>query len=153
MNKKISYAAFISAALLTGIISALLTMKNMNIYDLVTTPPLSPPSLLFPIVWTILYVLMGVSATRIYISNRYQWNSSLTIWALQLVINFFWSIIFFNYKAFLFSFIWLLLLLITITVMIFLFYKKDKTAAYIQVPYFLWVTFAGYLNFSIYLLN
>lgn len=153
MRKKRNYIVFISVAVLTGFLSALLTRNNMNIYDTINTPPLSPPGLLFPVVWTVLYILMGVSAARVYSANFNQWNGALTVWAVQLIVNFVWSIIFFNYQAFLFSFIWLILLLALIVLMIFSFRKTDKTAAYLQIPYLLWVTFAGYLNFSIYLLN
>lgn len=153
MKNKISYIVFISSSVLTGVISALLTKDNMNIYNTVNTPPLSPPGFLFPIVWTVLYILMGVSAARVYIANSNNWSGALSVWAMQLAFNFFWSIFFFNLQAFLFSFIWLVLLLAFILLMIFLFYKYDRIASLIQIPYFLWVTFAGYLNFSIYLLN
>lgn len=153
MKNKKNYVLFISVAVLTGLISALLTRNNMNIYDKISTPPLSPPGILFPIVWTILYILMGISAARIYTANNNKWSRSLSVWSVQLIVNFLWSILFFNYQAFLLSFIWLVILLILIMTMIILFYKNDKTAGLIQIPYFLWVTFAGYLNFAIYLLN
>lgn len=153
MKNKKNYVLFISVSVLTGLISALLTRNNMNIYDKISTPPLSPPGILFPIVWTILYILMGISAARIYTANNNKWSSSLSVWSVQLIVNFLWSILFFNYQAFLLSFIWLVLLLILIMIMIILFYKIDKAAGLIQIPYFLWVTFAGYLNFAIYLLN
>lgn len=153
MKNKKNYILFISVSVLTGLFSALLTRNNMNIYDKISTPPLSPPGILFPIVWTILYILMGISAARIYTANNNKWNSSLSVWSVQLIVNFLWSILFFNYQAFLLSFIWLVLLLILIMIMIILFYKNDKAAGLIQIPYFLWVTFAGYLNFAIYLLN
>ncbi len=153
MKNKLNYIVFISVSVLTGLFSALLTKNNMNIYDTINTPPLSPPGFLFPIVWTILYILMGVSAARVYSANSNKWCCALTVWSIQLAVNFFWSILFFNFQAFLLSFIWLVLLLILIVIMIFLFYKIDKVAGLIQIPYFLWVTFAGYLNFSIYLLN
>ena len=153
MKNKLNYIVFISVSVLTGLFSALLTRNNMNIYDTINTPPLSPPGFLFPFVWTILYILMGVSAARVYTANKNKWSVSLTVWSIQLAVNFFWSILFFNFQAFLLSFIWLVLLLILIMTMIILFYKADKTAGLIQIPYFLWVTFAGYLNFAIYLLN
>lgn len=153
MKNKKNYVLFISVSVLTGLISALLTRNNMNIYDKISTPPLSPPGILFPIVWTILYILMGISAARIYTANNNKWSRLLSVWSVQLIVNFLWSILFFNYQAFLLSFIWLVLLLILIMIMIILFYKIDKAAGLIQIPYFLWVTFAGYLNFAIYLLN
>ena len=154
MNKKIiTYAVSIAVALGVGSLSALLTSGSMDIYSSVETPPLSPPSIVFPIVWTILFTLMGISDARVYIANGYKRNNALTVYAVQLAVNFCWSIIFFNMRAFLFAFIWLILLWGLIIVMIKGFYKYDKIAAYLQIPYLLWVTFAGYLNFGIYYLN
>ena len=153
MKNRNVYFFFIAVSLFVGAAASLLTSGNMNIYSSVITPPLSPPSIVFPIVWTFLYLLLGISAARIYIANDKKWNTSLTIWALQLAVNFFWSLIFFNLQAFLFAFIWLILLWVLIVIMIFMFYQKDKIAAYLQIPYLIWVTFAGYLTLGIYLLN
>ncbi len=153
LKKVITYAVSIAAALGVGSLSALLTSGSMDIYSSVETPPLSPPSIVFPIVWTILFTLMGISSARVFIANSYKWNRVLTVYAAQLAVNFLWSIIFFNMRAFLFAFIWLILLWALIIVMIKGFYKHDKIAAYLQIPYLLWVTFAGYLNFGIYWLN
>ncbi len=153
MKNRNIYFFFIAVALLVGGISALISGSSMDLYAEINRPALSPPGILFPIVWTVLYILMGVSAARIYIANEKQWDTSLTVWAVQLAVNFFWSIIFFNLRAFLFAFIWLILLWVLIIAMIILFNKRDKIAAYLQIPYLIWVTFAGYLTFSIYLLN
>ena len=153
MKKRNVNIFFIAISLLTGAVSALITSSNMNIFSTYTKPPLTPPAVVFPIVWTLLFTLMGISAARIFIKNKNKWNTSLTIWALQLAINFFWSIIFFNLQAFLFAFIWLLLLWLLILAMIILFYKQDKIAAILQISYLIWVTFAGYLTLTIYLLN
>ena len=136
-----------------GALSALFTRNSMDVYEKVIQPPLSPPSWIFPVVWTILFVLMGISAYLIYRSDSFYRNSALRIYATQLVVNFFWSIIFFNFEMYLFAFLWLLLLLVMIILMIMSFYKINKAAAYLQIPYLLWVTFAGYLNLGIYLLN
>ena len=153
MKKRNSYIFFIAVSLLTGALSALITRSNMNLFSKIIQPALTPPSVVFPVVWTILFTLMGISAARIFITNEYKWNVSLTIWAAQLAVNFLWSIIFFNFQAFLFAFLWLLLLWALIITMIILFYQEDKFASILQVPYLLWVTFAGYLTLSIYLLN
>ena len=153
LKKILTYAASIAVALGIGSLSALLTSGSMDIYSSVETPPLSPPSIVFPIVWTILFTLMGISAARVFIATDYKWNSALTVYVIQLAVNFFWSIIFFNMRAFLFAFIWLILLWVLIIVMIKGFYKYDKAAAILQIPYLLWVTFAGYLNIGIYWLN
>lgn len=157
MWKKIKpYVILVAIALGVGALSALFTRGNMDIYDRIQTPPLAPPGILFPIVWSILYTLMGISSAIIYTKGRDEnipVYEALRIYAIQLVVNFFWSIIFFNLEAFLFAFLWLLLLWVLIIIMIVKFYKIDKTAAYLQIPYLLWVTFAAYLNFAIFLLN
>lgn len=156
MKKIKPYVISILLALATGGISAFLTRNNMNIYQEVNTPPLSPPSILFPIVWTILYLLMGISAAQIYtdpMARSQRKEKALFIYALSLFVNFTWSIIFFNLQAFLFAFIWLVLLWILILKTILAYFKINRLAAYLQIPYLLWVTFAGYLNLSIWLLN
>ena len=150
------YAVSVIIALAVGGLSALLTSGNMNLYSEITKPPLAPPSILFPIVWTILYILMGISAALVYSekgSKPDEVKSALTIYGINLFLNFFWSIIFFNMRAFLFSFIWLVALWIVILVMIVKFYRINPIAGILQIPYLLWVTFAGYLNLAIYLLN
>lgn len=157
MKKEIrTYAISIAIALAVGGISALLTMGNMDIYSTVIKPPLAPPSLLFPIVWTLLYILMGVSAAMIYLQkeeNPTVARNSLITYGISLFLNFFWSIIFFNMQAFLFAFIWIILLWISILLTILQYRKISPLAAALQVPYLLWVTFAAYLNLAIYLLN
>lgn len=157
MKKEIkAYAVSIAAALAVGGISALLTAGNMDIYSEIIKPPLAPPSVIFPIVWTLLYILMGVSAAMVYLQreeNPTAARNSLAAYGVSLFLNFFWSIIFFNMQAFLFSFIWLVLLWISILITILQYRKISPLAAALQVPYLLWVTFAGYLNLAIFLLN
>ena len=151
MNNTIkTFIISILIPLSVGIVSSLLTMNNMQIYSTLQTPPLSPPSILFPIVWTILYVLMGVSSGIIYLNNSIR---GLGYYAISLVFNFFWSIVFFNLRWFLFAFIWLLFLLYFIIKTIMSYKYTSNTAAYLQIPYALWVAFAGYLNFGIWFLN
>lgn len=135
-----------------GIISALLTRNNMETFDLINKPILAPPSWLFPVVWTILYILMGIASYLVFISKKPN-KTALTVYGIQLIFNFFWSIIFFNLELYLFAFIWLVLLWLLIFKTTILFYQISKPAGYLMIPYLLWVTFAGYLNFSIYLLN
>ena len=157
MKQKIKpYIISILIALAVGALSAFLTRNNMDIYSEVVTPPLSPPSILFPIVWTALYILMGISAAMIYTdgtASRSAKENALTTYAASLIFNFAWSIIFFNLRAFLVSFVWLLVLLGLIIKTIADYRKINKTAAYLQIPYALWVTFAGYLNLGIWWLN
>lgn len=124
---------------------------NTEIYSNINTPSFAPPSLLFPIVWTILYILMGISSY--WISNKPNNDLALTIYYIQLIINSLWSFFFFRLNWFLFSFIWIILLILFVIYMIYLFYKLDKKAALIQIPYLLWLIFATILNFSIYYLN
>lgn len=150
------FSVAIAIPLAVGILSALFTRGNMNIYEEINRPPLSPPGMLFPIVWSVLYVLMGVSSGMVF--HRREENpeaaaSGLRYYAASLILNFGWSIIFFNLGSFLFAFIWLLVLLYTIVRTIICYYKVSPIAAYLQIPYAIWVAFAGYLNFVIWLLN
>ena len=121
-------------------------------YNTLQKPFLSPPSILFPIMWTILYILMGVSY-GILESKSLNDSKSKIIYYFQLFVNAMWSIFFFLLKWRLFSFIWILLLDVLVIVMIFNFYKKNKISGLLQIPYLLWIIFASYLNLSIYLLN
>lgn len=151
-----SYIISILIALSVGGLSALITMNNMDIYSQLETPPLAPPAILFPIVWTVLYVLMGISAAMIYNSDKAsapQKKSALYTYAISLIFNFFWSIIFFNFRWLFFAFLWLVVLWLLIIRTIMKYYKINPIAAYLQIPYLLWVTFAGYLNFAIWWLN
>ncbi len=157
MKEKIkSYIISIVIALAVGGLSALITSGSMDIYSRINTPPLAPPSFLFPIVWTVLYILMGISAAMVYndsSASMPQKKSALYTYSLSLIFNFFWSIIFFNKQWFLFAFIWLLVLLFLIVRTIMKYYKINPLAAFLQIPYLLWVAFAGYLNFAIWFLN
>lgn len=121
-------------------------------YNSLVQPPLSPPSILFPIVWSILYVLMGVSY-GILDSNSLIDTEINSIYYWQLFVNALWSIFYFVLKWRFFSFLWILLLLVLIIIMIIRFYNKNKVAGLIQIPYLLWVTFATYLNLATYILN
>ncbi|MCI8404082.1 MAG: tryptophan-rich sensory protein [Clostridia bacterium] len=155
-NKIKPYVISIAIALGVGALSSLLTKGNMNLYDYIVKPPLSPPMIVFPIVWSILFILMGISSAMVFVNrenNKEAARSALLTYAFQLAVNFFWSIIFFNMKAYLFAFIWILLLLALILIMIIQFRKVSKTAAYLQIPYLLWVIFAAYLTFMVYFLN
>ena len=155
-SKTKPYVYSIVLTLAVGGLSALLTAGNMNIYEKVKMPPLSPPSWLFPVVWTILYILMAISFARVYIERKNSprmRRNAIAIYTLNLFFNFLWSILFFNCGAYLFSFIWLLALWIIILIMFLNFYRTDKTAGLLLLPYILWVTFAGYLNLAIYVLN
>ena len=156
MNKsKIKpYAVSILLTLAVGGLSGFLTSMGMDSFDALTKPPLTPPSFLFPIVWTVLFILMGVGAARVFLTEpTAARNRALIVYVVQLAVNFLWSIIFFNLQAYGFAFFWLILLWVLILTMIYLFCKVDKPASLIQIPYAIWVTFAGYLNLMIWLMN
>ena len=135
-----------------GTLSALFS-GNMRIYSTINKPALSPPGNLFPIVWTILYILMGISSYIIHESYDPNKERALYTYALQLFFNFFWSIIFFRLNLFFTSFVWLIALIFLIVKMIWQFYRIRPLAAYLQIPYLLWCVFAAYLNFMIFRLN
>lgn len=149
------YSVSIAVPLLVGVLSALLTMKNMDIYKELETPPLSPPSVLFPVVWSVLYVLMGISCGMIWKYKKTDKNAekALYYYVASLVFNFVWSILFFNFRLFTPAFIWLLMLLYLIIRTVICYAKVYKPAAYLQIPYIIWVMFAGYLNLGIRILN
>lgn len=135
-----------------GGLSFLITMGSMDIYKYLVKPPLAPPSILFPIVWTILYILMGISAYLIYRDSSID-NGALKVYLIQLFINFVWPILFFLLSYRLLSLIWIILLVIVVIVMIIKFYKVNRVAAYLQIPYLIWILFATYLNLGFYILN
>lgn len=158
MRKKFKpYVISIAVALGVGALSAWLAKNGMDIYNKsVIKPMLSPPMVLFPIVWSILFILMGISSAIVFVKrgeDKEATASALKVYAFQLIVNFFWSIIFFNMQSYLFAFIWLVILWLLIILMIFKFRKISSLAAYLQIPYLLWVTFAGYLTLMVYILN
>ena len=141
----------IAIPLIIGAISSLISMPFMDYGELIM-PPLAPPSWLFPVIWTILYVLMGVSYGILEINSLVD-SSINSIYYAQLFVNALWSFFFFVFEWRLFAFLWILLLLALVIVMIIRFYEKNKVAGLLQLPYLVWVTFASYLNLAIYLLN
>ncbi len=157
MNKRTwkTYAFWIVLTEAVGALSGWLTREGTKIYSTtIVQPPLSPPAIVFPVVWVILFALMGIGAARVYSAPASAARSkSLLAFFIQLAFNFFWSIIFFNMQAFGFAFFWLLALWALIVWMILSFRKVDQVAAWLQAPYLLWVTFAAYLNFGVWMLN
>ena len=151
MSKFKIYAKSILIPLILGGIVGLIISGFMD-YNSMQKPFLAPPSILFPIVWTILYILMGVSY-GILDSNSLVDSNINTIYYLQLFVNLLWPIAFFVLNWKLFAFLWIILLDILIALMILKFYSKNKVSGLLQIPYLLWSIFASYLNLSIYLLN
>lgn len=151
-----TYAIAIAIPLAVGLFAALLTRDSMMIYDTLQQPPLAPPAWLFPVVWTILYVLMGVSSGLVWGKREEDpatVSEGLSAYALSLGFNFLWSILFFRCRWLLAAFFWLLGLLYLILRTIAAYRRVSRPAAYLQIPYALWVTFAGYLNFAVWYLN
>ena len=139
-----------------GTLSAILTRESMAVYSNINKPTLSPPAILFPIVWTVLYILMGVSSGIVYIkreSASEPASAGLRTYLSSLVFNFLWSIIFFNVRSPIAALVTLLILLYLIIRTVIHYWRVSPTAAILQLPYALWVTFAGYLNAGIYFLN
>ncbi len=150
-----SYAAWILFTEAVGALAGFLTRSGMELYKTtILKPPLSPPAVVFPIAWTILYALMGIGAARIWQKPPSPGRSrSLRLYLLQLAFNFLWSFLFFSFQAFGFAFLWLAVLWILIVRMILSFYDQDRPAAWLQLPYLLWVLFAAYLNLGVWKLN
>ena len=145
-NESRIYAFFIILCEAVGVVSGLISMMDMRNFGDVLQSEMTPPGIVFPIAWGILYALMGIGAARVWLSEEsLDQIKALIVFAAQLIVNFFWSIIFFNLQAFQLAFWWLILLWLLIIIMTVLYFRCDKLAAYLQIPYLLWVTFAGYL--------
>lgn len=150
-----SYLFWILLAETLGLLSGWLSREGTVMFgQTAIQPPLSPPAILFPIVWTVLYALMGIGAARVSLTTTSPERSrGLNLFIAQLIVNFFWSLIFFNAQAYGFALIWLLLLFSLVLWMTLEFRKTDPLAALLQIPYLLWLVFAAYLNFGVWRLN
>lgn len=152
--KKYKYIILnIAISLGIGGLSAFFTMNSMDIYQNINRPKLAPPGYIFPIVWTILYVLMGISSYLIHRSNHKNKETALIIYYFQLLINFSWPIFFFNYQNFLLALAILFILNILVIILIKVTYSINHLASYLLIPYLIWVLFALYLNFWIFIHN
>ena len=153
-NKLWIYLTAIAIPEAVGALAGILTQNGVEAFQQLPQSELTPPGIVFPIVWTILYALMGISLARIWLapeSPERTWGLSLFLF--QLIFNFFWSFFFFNMQAYFFSLLWIIVLWALIGLMIRSFYKTDKLAAWLQIPYLLWVTFATYLTYAAWQLN
>lgn len=153
MSKLKTYAVSLGAALLTGGLGAIVTYSGMDSYKQITQPPLSPPSWLFPIVWSILFILMGISAARVFLEGGEKSSAALTVYGCQLAANFLWCVFFFGLGIYYLSFFWLLLLLALVIATAVLFFRIDRPAGIMMIPYILWLCFAAYLNLAIAIIN
>ena len=150
-----TYLVWVLLAEGVGALSGFLTKAGVAQYEAAAwKPPLTPPGWVFPVVWGILYVLMGLGAARVYLTPASDARSrALGLFLLQLAVNFLWSIFFFNGRLYFFSFLWIMGLWGLILLMMTAFLPLDKWAAAMQIPYLLWVTFAAYLTFGVWRLN
>ena len=146
------YAVSIGIAIAVGGISALINAGKMAKPEMLQ-PPLSPPAWLFPIVWTILFTLMGISSARVYLSDCKGKSDALFIYGTQLVVNFLWTVFYFSFTALALSFFWLVFLIALVVLMIVRFEHCADGAGKLQIPYLIWLCFAAYLNFATWMLN
>lgn len=153
--KKINWKRLIIITIITFVVGSFFSFFTMNSMETFKEleKPINVPGILFPIVWSILYLLMSISCYIISCSKDENKNEAIIIYAIQLVINSVWSLIFFGFGAYLLGFIWIIILAVTVIIMIAKFYNINKKAAYLNIPYILWILFAAYLNFGIYILN
>ena len=145
----------IALPLMVGFLSSLISQNSMEVFEMVVKPPLSPPGWIFPVVWTVLYMLMGIASYIVLTSGKseYKVKTALIFYLIQLFFNFLWPVIFFNGQKYLLAFIWLIILWVLILITSVLFFRISKTAGRLMLPYIIWVTFAAYLNYGIYILN
>ena len=147
---KIYLKSILTPVIVGGIVGVIISWA-MD-YTSLIKPFGAPPSILFPIVWTVLYILMGISYGILKSEGKNNKKIQI-IYYTQLLVNSLWSIIFFTLKWRLFAFIWIIILIILVIIMIFEFYRKNKISGLLQIPYLLWIIFASYLNIAIYILN
>lgn len=157
-KKKVDIGALIISLLISvggGFIAGIFNKNSMMMYANLQKPAFSPPGILFPIVWTILYILMGIAAYRVYMVIK-ETNTSklpLVLYGVQLLLNFLWPFLFFKFRLYGLAFIELVILFIFIILTTVAFFKRDKVAGILMIPYALWVAFAGVLNFFVWMLN
>lgn len=154
MTQKIrSYLFFPIVALLTGGAAGWLIRDSFDHFEQINKPVFTPLALVFPIVWSILYLLMGIGAARVAQNQSPQRELALTLFAAQLVVNFFWPILFFRLDAYALGVVWIILLFVLASAMTWNFYQIDRLAGLIQLPYLIWLVFAGILNLSVAIMN
>lgn len=153
MKKYKPYLISLVITFIAAGIGAAATYAGMDGFMKLSQPLFSPPSFLFPVVWTILYILMSLAAARVYVLEGKRFTTPVKLYAVQLFFNMVWSILFFGFGAYLAAFIWLVILWVLVLLMIMTFYPVCKGCAFSQIPYLMWLSFAAYLNFGIYYLN
>ena len=154
-HKYLRLAACVALPLILGALSALAVKGGMEEYAMLEQPPLSPPGWLFPVAWSLLYVLMGAASYLVLSSAAplYERRRALKLYAVQLVVNVLWPPIFFGLELYLAALAWLVLLWVLVLVTALRFRRISRSAFCLMVPYLAWLTFAAYLNFGVWLLN
>ena len=153
-KKALPYIIAVAIPLALGGLSALLTMGDMKAYADIEKPPLSPPAIVFPIAWSILYAMMGIASALVWNGFRDDdRQNGLIYYGLQLTLNFFWPLVFFSAKEYWFAFAWLLALLAAVIATAVFFRRVSKPAFYLLLPYIAWLVFAAYLNVGVAALN
>lgn len=153
IKKAAPYIFFIAVSEAAGALAGFLTRDGIAAFENVAKSALTPPNAVFPIVWSVLYLLMGIGAARVYTSQSDGKKQALALFAAQLVVNFFWNPIFFNLRAYALAFAWLVLLVVLVLLMTKEFFLVDKTAGLLQIPYIIWSIFALYLSFAVWMMN
>lgn len=158
VDGKVKIKALIISVLVTlgmGALGSFLGVPYVSDYLKLNKPIFSPPGFIFPVVWTILYILMAIAVYRVYLKkfSGININRALRLYTLQLFLNFLWPVLFFRFRLYGISFLELLILLILILLTFFEFFKTDKVAAFLLIPYIVWVSFAGVLNYAIWMMN
>ena len=145
----------IALPLAVGGLASILSMDGIRAFDALVKPALTPPGWVFPAVWTALYILMGTASWLVLTSRRSREDieAALTVYLCQLALNFFWPILFFRLRLYLFAFFWLTALWLMVLATMAFFHKLSRPAGLTLLPYLVWIIFAGYLNFGVYLLN
>lgn len=155
-KKPIRWKALIVSIVISmaaGFLAGLFTGSGGTLYRSLNQPPFAPPGWMFPVVWPVLYALMGISAYLVFVSNSRYRMPTLLLYSIQLLMNIFWPFLFFRLQAFFWSVVWISCLWFVIEAMICLFFICRKAAGFLQIPYFLWGSLAGYLTLGVWLLN
>ena len=153
MKEKKPLILSLALSLGVGALSAFLTRDSMKLYGNVIQPPLSPPPWVFPLVWTVLYILMGVAAYLVWRTENPARETALAWYGAQLLFNFFWPQLFFNARSFGYALAWIIGLWLLVLITQRRFARIDRTAGLLLLPYLVWVTFAVYLNAGVWYLN
>ena len=157
MSKKktvLTYLAIIGITLVGAGLSSIFVNLGMDEYNTLAKPPLSPPNILFPIAWTVFYLIMSISFSYIYLnSDKNQRKAATKIYFLQLAVNLLWPLFFFTLGLYFFSYLWLTLLIVLVISMIIIFYDISKPAALVNLGYLAWLIFASNLNLGVFSLN